>query len=254
MPFFSMHRKKRLFLSLFRGQNRKGVFLDASGKTKVLISFLSPFYISIYIEKKEEKEIYIRIWRKWGQIDFTLFFPMHREKRPKMAGDKLGTKFFKTCVFSDASRKTRGTKWGQKPEILSPYYLSISETICICPICVPLYSDNIVCIEILSTILCKFRKITKTTSMVDNFFRYATSFFLSLIFSDNIIYFPVFRTFVKSSKIIRIIACPYIFSNNKPLFLLLSDGLIITRGQNPEGQCLFFGLRHPSGRGSFHLI
>ena len=142
MPFFSMHREKRLFLSLCRGQNRKGVFLDASGKTKVLISFLSPFYISIYREKKKKKKIYIRIWRKWGQIDFTFFFPMHREKRPKMAGDKPGTKFFKTCVFSDASRKTRGTKWGQKPEILSPYYLSISETICRYSLHHPLSSDN----------------------------------------------------------------------------------------------------------------
>ena len=112
--FFSMHREKRLFLSLCRGQNRKGVFLDASGKNKGSISFLSPFYISIYREKKEEKEIYIRIWRKWGQIDFTLFFPMHREKRPKMAGDKLGTKFFKTCVFFRCIEKNKGDKMGAK--------------------------------------------------------------------------------------------------------------------------------------------
>ena len=182
------------------------------------------------------------------------FFRCIEKNGRKWPGTNWGQNFSKPAFFSDASRKTRGTKWGQKPEILSPYYLSISEIICICPIYVLLHSDNIVCIEIVSTILYKFRKITKTTSTVDNFFRYPTPFFLSLIFSDNIIYFPVFRIFVKSSKIIRIIDCPYIFSDNKPLFLLLSDGLITTRGQNPEGQCLFFGLRHPSGRGSFHLI
>ena len=120
--FFSMHREKRLFLSLCRGQHRKGVFLDASGKTMVLIFFLSPFYISIYREKKEKKKIYIRICAKWGQI---VFFSMHRKKRncQKICrGQKISPK---SGVFLDASGKTgsphfagnrdfSGTKWGQK--------------------------------------------------------------------------------------------------------------------------------------------
>ena len=101
--FFSMHREKRLFLSLCRGQHRKGVFLDASGKTMVLIFFLSPFYISIYREKKEKKKIYIRICAKWGQI---VFFSMHRKKRncQKICrGQKISPK---SGVFLDASGKT----------------------------------------------------------------------------------------------------------------------------------------------------
>ena len=103
------------------GTKQKGCFSRCIGKTTVLIFFLSPFYISIYREKKKKKKIYIRICAKWGQI---AFFSMHREKRncQKICrGQKISPK---SGVFLDASGKTdsphfagnrdfSGTKWGQ---------------------------------------------------------------------------------------------------------------------------------------------